>query len=964
MKRLLNPVYVCFFLSGAAGLIYEVVWARQLSLFLGITSWANTAVIGAYMLGLAAGSWWFGKYSMRIHRPLRFYAWLELGIAGFAVTTPWLFDWLQAVYAAWAGVAGVAGTAGHLARFCVALAALLLPTFLMGGTLPVLVRGITQNLPQLGAVTGRLYGINTLGATFGAALTGFVLLPRIGVTGSIAIGVALNVVAAVLILMMPRRQSPGTPTFLAEPAEGSSATDPSALAPAQKFILLPAFAVAGFAALLTQLAWIRAMVLVVGGSVYAFTITLTAFLAGIGLGSLVYGMWLSRVQTSGKRFRLASGLAFLTGIFTLLSLSLIARLPEWFLRGYEAGWVQEFGDYQRFMLLLSFMVMIIPTLLMGALFPLLAVLWAGTLQGAARDIGKAYAVNTLGTVLGALLGGLLVLPALGIHYSLVLAGGLYTLVAAGLLFAGQSRRPLMVAAAAAVLVAAVAITPGWNRYQMAMGAYYAPEARLKLLQEQGTLDAPAGERLLYYQEGIDGIVAVIFDGEQKTLAINGRLEASNRSNLPTQIGLGQIPALMHSSPRKAMVVGLGSGITAGSLAMHEEIEQITVLEISPEVVEAAAFFAADNHHVLQNPRVDLVAADARNYALASDETWDLIISQPSDPGISGVSNLFTVDFFRLMKSKLSADGVMAQWFNIYAVSESDVRTVLGDFLSVFHYVTVWNTQTGDLVMVGSDTRNGLDLERVEEAFSNPSLSAELNRAGLATITRLLQQYLVSNESLAAFVAGAGSNTDDHPKIEFSTPRSLFAGDSKALLKAIVWPVDGAKLEVPLQNRIEVTDAALVVHGSSLRITANPQARFSNVDSNWWQTRQIGESGSSADFTVETLAELTWSEGQDLFTLESVEDSYLPGADLRLQVLQGNLSNQDLVAQGSIVRAEDPFALWLGASSGAGLEVALFFACPSTADNYIWFMVRQSTPFQLGQNPALLAASLSRRMQCL
>jgi len=957
-------IYVCFFLSGAAGLIYQVVWARQLSLFLGITSYANTAVISAYMLGLAAGSWWFGKRADQMQRPLRFYAWLEISIALFAAATPWLFAWLQTGYASWAGEAGLAGSGAHLARFAVALAALLLPTFLMGGTLPLLVRGITRSLPQLGPVTGRLYGINTLGATLGTALTGFVLLPRLGVTLSIAAGVAFNLAAAVFILLLMPNAVVADGTTAQTESSAASPKPALALSSMQKQILLLGFATAGFAALLTQLAWIRAMVLVVGGSVYAFTITLTAFLAGIGLGSLVYGIWLSRQHDNNERFQLASMLAFLTGLFTLLSLSLIAQLPAWFLRGYAAGWVQDFGLYRVFMFALSFVVMFVPTLLMGALFPLLAVIRTSSLQGAGRDIGTAYAVNALGTVLGALLGGLVLLPLLGIHYSIYLACGLYCLIAAAFLLAGKAQRPMATALAASALIVAISITPAWDRYQMATNAFYAPETRLQNMATGGRQETQPRSRLLYYQEGLDGVAAVIFDGDQKSLTINGKLEASNVSNLPTQIGLGQIATLMHPDPRNALIIGLGSGITAGSLAMHGSIESVSVLEISPEVIEAARYFAEDNHNVLSNPKLELVAADARNYALATRRQWDLIISQPSEPGTSGVSNLFTADFFRLMKTRLAAGGVMAQWFNIYGVSDSDVQTVLSDFGSNFRYVTVWNTQTGDLIMIGSDELNGLDLRRLQQAFADQPLRTELSRAGITTTADLIQLYLISSDRLADYVMGAETNTDDRPRIEFSTPRSFYTGSTKDVLKAIIGPVAGARLSVPLQHTYHQTDSELQIHGVNLSVASNPEAGFSGINSNWWQTRQIAEPDGSADFTVATVSEMTWSEGRDQFSIETIEDTYLPTVELRLQVLQGNLYSPVAIAQGSIVRQSDPYALWTAASGAVGLEVALFFTCPLPGGVSNWFVVRQTKPDSMGQNPAVVAATLSSRLKCL
>ena len=288
-------ISVCFFLSGLAGLVYEVVWARQLGLFLGITSYAHTAVITAYMAGLAAGSLYFGRRADRHQQPLKLYAWLEIGVGIYAAMTPWLFRLLQHGYTAMADVSQIGEISGHLGRFSIALLALLIPTFLMGGTLPLLVRGFVTELPGLGKVTGRFYGINTLGAMLGTLIAGYLLLPVLGIKATIFTGVFINLGVAVIVLVMLQklRLSPIAKKVSAV-AERHTQEDMGKTKPAgSRHVVLLGFGLAGFASLLTQMAWIRAFILVVGGSVYAFTITLASFLAGIGLGSLLYTRYLA-----------------------------------------------------------------------------------------------------------------------------------------------------------------------------------------------------------------------------------------------------------------------------------------------------------------------------------------------------------------------------------------------------------------------------------------------------------------------------------------------------------------------------------------------------------------------------------------------------------------------------------------------------------------------------------------------
>jgi len=322
-----------------------------------------------------------------------------------------MFDLLQAAYADVAGVAGVSGMPGHLTRFGIALAALLIPTFLMGGTLPLLVRGFVRNLPELGKATSRLYGVNTLGAMTGTLAAGYLLIPSYGIAVAIFTGVALNLGIAIVVLallkLQPAQAQHELPAGKAVRASTES-SDPAGLSAAwrtnSRFAVLVGFGLAGFASLLTQMAWIRALILVVGGSVYAFTITLTSFLAGIGLGSLAYNRFLSSPRSmSGdallsRRMLQAALLAMMTGITILLGLPLIGKLPVWFLQGYSADLHANFAVFQAFIFVLCFSFMILPTLFMGALFPLITVMWTRSLGQTGRGVGMAYAINATGTI--------------------------------------------------------------------------------------------------------------------------------------------------------------------------------------------------------------------------------------------------------------------------------------------------------------------------------------------------------------------------------------------------------------------------------------------------------------------------------------------------------------------------------------------------------------------------------------
>jgi len=417
-------IYLLFLVSGLSGLIYEVVWARQLTLVLGSTTYAHTAIVVAYMLGLAAGGVYFGRVADRREDWLRIYAALEIGIAVYAAATLVVFGApMQAAYTLAAEAFGTSGAVSHLLRFTLALGAVVIATFMMGGTLPVLVRAMTRDLSRLPTETARLYGINTMGAMLGAFAAGFMLLPGVGVRGAILVGVAINVLVAVIAIVLYRRgaaQRDVTP--ITTPASFTASVAPleRALPLFAGRMLLIGFAVSGFSALVYQLAWIRALTLVFGSSVYAFSATLTTFLIGIGAGSLLYAHYAARLANRGPaamstRRRLGEA------AIMQLCVGLSAVAADLLLSGIAQGFAERFEILHLYIFALSVAVMIVPTLLLGALFPLITGLWTHDVREVGQGVGTAYAANTAGTILGALAGGLLLTPRIGVQNTIIVA---------------------------------------------------------------------------------------------------------------------------------------------------------------------------------------------------------------------------------------------------------------------------------------------------------------------------------------------------------------------------------------------------------------------------------------------------------------------------------------------------------------------------------------------------------------
>ncbi len=808
-------LYLLILMSGAAGLIYEVVWARQLTLFIGNTAIANAAVLTAFMVGLAWGSLVLGRKADVVAKPLRLYALFEVLIGCYGATTPWLFGILQAGYADIAGVVGVTGAYSHLPRFLIATVAMLIPTFLMGGTLPLLVKHFTRHLDQAQSVTSRIYGINTLGATMGAFCAGFLLLPNLGITQTLLLAAVVNLIVGLgvyqLLASLAKRK-------LVQPEEQVKIplhTDSNTLA--FPSLLLVGFALSGFAALLYQVVWIHSLVLVIGVSTYAFSTVLTVFLAGIGLGSLLVGRFVrfSNVQRSLKvAFYLQLGIS----LTAVVSLSLIGQLPILFVYGWSKLHT-SFFLFQSYMFLLTAIVILIPTLLLGALFPLITGLWSNRKGAVGQGVGEAYGANAIGTIAGSAIGGLFILDWLGIAGSLYLASAVSMLVAVLFGVMSSQGRPtlyrwMQAPFAAMLLVLCIQVLPGWDRDIMQSRIFRHADRYIAKDIRAAIKKYVSQSHFLYYKEGIHGTISVISwedDGLQKKALINnGKVDASNAGDLDTQILLGQLPMFLHEAPKQVMVIGLGSGMTAGSVLQSADVENIDLLEISPEVVEAAYYFRQDNYDVLNNPRTNLIVADARNYLLASQKKYDVIISEPSHSWVSGVSNLFTREFLQQAENRLNENGILVQWYHIYGVNRYSLKALLKSVTDVFPHYTLWYLGGGDIIIVSSNKPLELDYQKQLAFFDSPAIRADLARIDIGSVEGLMSEIMMSSNEAQKLLIGQEANTDDNPIVEFNAPKSIYeytTGDNISMmfneLQEGTYPLPFINLVKEYEDRIVV-----------------------------------------------------------------------------------------------------------------------------------------------------------------
>jgi spermidine synthase len=755
---------VCFFVSGAAGLLYEVVWSKQLAYLLGSSLHAVAAVVAAFLGGLALGARFLGVPLARRANGARTYALLELGVGLLGLA---LLPLLRAsdplvgqLYRALGGES--AGFA--VARLGLLVAFLLPPAALMGATLPVLVAHVERDL--VGAGLARLYAVNTFGAVVGSFAAGFVLLPGLGLSATTWIAAALNASVAAIAWSAGGRTAP-------EPAPAADAAVPAApLGAGMRRVVAVLFALSGFGALAFQLAWVRLFGLVFGSSVYSFSAVLGLYLLGIALGSALVGPRLARVGTLAG----FGALQLLLAATAALAVQAFPGLPQHMLdMGTRAG-----GDWRGLLLAEAGTVALLigaPCVLLGAIFPVAVRLLQS--RGGGHAAGFAYAVNTAGTIAGSLVAGFVLVPRLGVqgtHVGAVALAGVIGLAALALAWRRGERKGLafMTGVLAAFATAVfVGIAPAWDPTLMSAGVYRPAQAVKVTVFSGGAPDAvrraTLSDRVLYYKEGINASVLLGTDprGQELWLRVGGKVDASTL-DMETQVLLGLVPAALADSGARALVIGQGSGVTTASV-LAAGAGPTEVVELEPGVVAASRWFHARGEDPLDDPRTKLVMGDARTELLHSAAHYGLIVSEPSNPWIAGVNNLFTVDFYRRVRARLEPDGVFCQWLQLYELSPETFATLLHSFLDVFpqgQLFFVWRNV--DLLLVAAPPGRRLSLSRL----SAPAARKQLARARIPDPAMLAAYWVAPLDSLRALTRGAPLNRDDRPVVEYRAPRDL------------------------------------------------------------------------------------------------------------------------------------------------------------------------------------------------
>ena len=768
---------LCFILSGATGLIYEVLWARMLGLVFGATTLAVSTVLAAFMGGLALGSALAGRFAPRIKRPLATYGWMEIGIAAYALLVPLLFQWIDHVYALIWQQFQPGFFAFSLWRFALSSLVLLVPTTLMGATLPVLAAAVVHSSGRNSNSVTKLYACNLAGAILGTLAAGFVLLPALGVRTTIAFAAVLNVVVGVVAIVLQRRAGAAAAVEQTEVEVDGPTLDFGS----SRFWIFAAL-VSGFVTISTQVSWTRILTMIIGSSTYAFSLVVALFLIGLAAGA-----WLvARKDRSEKLRPMISKVELLIAISLVVSLFVLNKLPSLLIYVGLRLQVASWAGLLALQILSATLLILVPALLMGMVMPLVLVWASSDRQKAVARVGRSYAVNTIGAIAGAFIAGFVLIPKTSTRFTLLLAATSCVMVAALAYRPSESkhdpamRRSLAIGLSPIVVIVLFLAAPRMNLADLSIGAYDSlvrvlAQTREGTREETGHGDAAAVHELLMYQEGPTATVSVRRDQNTVSMAINGRTNASDSVyDMPTQVMLGQIPLLVAPKIDTGLIIGYATGVTVGAM-LQSPVQSVTCLELEPGTVAGSKFFDHVNNRPLDDPRTTLIIDDARTFLRVTPNRYDMIVSEPSHPWVPGVANLFTQEFFELGRARLNDEGIFVQWVQIYQLSTESLRSVLATYTRVFPHVFVFRVgglnKGKDLLLVGSN--RPLNLDRLPERLMDQRMAAEMARVDLRSEEDIRSWFVCDESRLGPAVAGAKINTDDNMHIEMTVPREAF-----------------------------------------------------------------------------------------------------------------------------------------------------------------------------------------------
>ena len=766
--------------SGAAALLYLVVWMRRAALTFGDTSFVSATAISAFVGGVALGAWIWGRLADRRPRSsLIIFAGLALATGVYGIASLRIPHGVEALYLFVYLPFADHGILPASAQF-VLISVFISPAAVLIGGLPLLLarRGLSENRETAGSPGGAVYGWSAIGAAFGAVMTTFVLLPGVGLRSTVLLATAVNVVVSAAAFWAEMRSRRG-----AEPlnAKGSApASDLAGESSAQfvKFLFLLAFAIAGFAVVVFQVAWVRLIAMVIGPSIHVYGVWMVVGLTGVGVGSILYGL----MHRAGEEHRWLAGLEFLLALTMALGMIFFPRIPHLFAHFFPLI-RNSFGRQ----ILAQFVVMaigtLLPALFFGAIFPaVIGSVGAGaTCLGG--TIGAACIVGAIGATTGAWLAEFAFLPIIGLEATMRV--GVLAAVAAGIAVWWRSRAPTLrriVALSPAVAALLVALMlPAWPREVFAAGiGFIAP----RLGPDETLSEIVKRMQLLYYRDGRSATISVDETSQARFLRYDGKTVASTDPvDMASQLLLGHLPMLLHPAPRDIFVLGLSTGLTLASVSRYP-VRRIDVVEPEPAVAQAARLFDRYTRNVLGDSRVHLIFGDGRNRLLAVPKQYDVVIAEASDMWVAGAGSQASREFYRIAGARLNPGGIFVQSIHTHGLLPDDLDYLAATFHSVFPHMQIWTSAPGNLIFLGTRDPVAWDYTRLQSRFAQTQgVAADLNSMGIWRPFALFGGQVLGESESDAFTREVDEfNTDDRPALEFRAPRSLYVETTSSIAK--------------------------------------------------------------------------------------------------------------------------------------------------------------------------------------
>jgi spermidine synthase len=763
-RESLLRILICFFLSGAAGLIYQVAWSKALGLIFGHTAYAIATVLAVFMAGLAAGSAFFGRWDKDRAEPIALYSRIEF-LAGVT------------------GALSLAGLAGVRSLYFAVYP-------LIGHMQPLLLA-----LRFFGVAVVQLYWVNTIGALTGTLISGFVLLPAYGLRLTVGFAVALNLIAGLIALRMTKESASPQEARGSILAKVSVSKLPQQATP--RFLLI-LFAVVGSTAFAYEIAWTRLLTVEIGSSTYAFTLILAAFLAGTVIGSMAFQRFCARPRevaiTTFSRTQTWIGTAALA---CLILFRWIPSVIPPLLRATH----ETFGGLVLAQAVTSALTVLPMATIFGFNFPMVLLLLdgrTGANAGRAAVIGKAYAANTLGAIAGSLITGFWLVPWLGSFRAIAVTAAVNMLLALVLDWSSPPRRirSLALNFTCFAMAFVIGFSPFFhNQSLLSLSAVlYGNKFQGHLTLEE----IAATNDLVFSTEGVNDSIAVIRSDNYVALRVNGKVDAST-GDARTQLLLGYLGAAFHPSPRRVLVVGFGGGMTVSAVSRYPDVERIDCVEIEPAVIRAAPFLESLNRGVLSDPRVRVIFNDARNFLLTSPDKYDLIISEPSNPWIAGIATLFTNEFYAGVRQRLAPGGIFVQWVQAYSLAPDDLRMIVATLAPHFSEVTLWRAEGPDLLLLGRTDAVPFQFGRLRALWQDRDLRKDFESMDIHQPEGLVAYYFLDDAAVRKLGEGSVLNTDDRTLLEYHAPQTLLTNESFAANQELITQLRTGALPANLET---------------------------------------------------------------------------------------------------------------------------------------------------------------------